>query len=334
MVTRNLPCIFYPTSVVLVDDNKTFLDNLSLKLSEFSPCFTFTNPNEAIKHLQSPSNQNKILKGISATDLTSDLHMPSSGTVPIQFDVSNLYKNVYDSNSFSEVSVVVVDYTMPAINGAEFCRALTDIPAKKILVTGEPDEKLAVQLFDEGIIDKFILKGQPGFANEVKNCVLKMQSKYFQDLTAPIVQQLKVEEDSALGDPVFMNLFDSVRDEIKPESFYLTDTNGSFLFVGSDNKPTWLIIKTKTTLEEYAQQFEDADLPPESVESVRQGDVSIYLPSFDYFIESFKFDIREHFYPAKKLHGDKDYCYFVTKSLPGFPLDESKIVSVQDYIDK
>jgi CheY-like chemotaxis protein len=46
--------------------------------------------------------------------------------------------------------VLVVDYSMPQMNGVEVCEALRHLPCKKILFTGAADEKVAVERLQSG----------------------------------------------------------------------------------------------------------------------------------------------------------------------------------------
>ena len=70
--------------------------------------------------------------------------------------------HIYNKERFGETSVVVVDFAMPQMNGEEFCRKLGQLKGnsvKIIMLTGEADEEMAVRLFNAGVIDKFLRKG-------------------------------------------------------------------------------------------------------------------------------------------------------------------------------
>ena len=62
------------------------------------------------------------------------------------------------------------------------------MPVVVATIANEADEDMAVKLFNAGVIDKFILKGQPGLAETLKNSIFEMQKRYFEDLTDPIVK--------------------------------------------------------------------------------------------------------------------------------------------------
>lgn len=50
MIKNRLNICYYPTSLILVDDNKKFLQSLRLGLSDYS-CFFYENPKEALDFL-------------------------------------------------------------------------------------------------------------------------------------------------------------------------------------------------------------------------------------------------------------------------------------------
>ena len=47
---------------------------------------------------------------------------------------------------------------MPDINGIEFCQNLKDKKVFKIMLTAEADSNIAIKAFNDGLINKFILK--------------------------------------------------------------------------------------------------------------------------------------------------------------------------------
>src|SRR5688572_4690037 len=163
MTEDKVSCVYYPTTCLIVDDQQTFLDNIVFKIDPHSICKTFSDPYNALEYIQK-FKKNEFLARTLSTDLESPDHIPSSTEIPLHMDIADLYKHIYDKNRFAEISVVVIDFQMPIMNGAEFCRKLQQIKKdtiKIIMLTGEADDYIAVQLFNEGIIHQFIRKGDP-----------------------------------------------------------------------------------------------------------------------------------------------------------------------------
>ncbi|HYF98112.1 MAG TPA: response regulator, partial [Coxiellaceae bacterium] len=128
-----IPALYHPTCVMLIDDSETFLMSLSLGLDEDIPCLTRSNPRAALEELKSRLFQP------SFTSLESLLANP---------------------NRFNEVGVAVVDKSMPAIDGLELCAQLDHSRIKTILLTGVADVTPALHALQTGIIDAYINKGE------------------------------------------------------------------------------------------------------------------------------------------------------------------------------
>ena len=52
MVKPNIACCYYPTTVVFIDDNQSFLDNVLLGVDENINTYSFTEPTKAIEYLR------------------------------------------------------------------------------------------------------------------------------------------------------------------------------------------------------------------------------------------------------------------------------------------
>ncbi len=79
----------------------------------------------------------------------------------IDLDIPAIHREIYNSKRFLENTVLVIDYAMPVMHGMEVCKELSHLPIKKLMLTGEADDKLAVQAFNQKLINKFIRKGGP-----------------------------------------------------------------------------------------------------------------------------------------------------------------------------
>lgn len=334
-MSKNLiTCAVNPSTAVIIDDNRSFLLNITLQLDKNIVAKTFLNPEEALAYIAGKKEINVYHK-ILSVDATSSNYSYSSSHLPMQFDVSKLYEYVYNKDRFLEISVVVVDFDMPQMNGAEFCRQLrklVKLPIKVIMLTGEADTATAVDLFNDGLIDKFILKGRPDLEEILNAAILDMQNNYYRDLSDPLINAISAEQDTALGDPVLSELLKTVRDETSASSCYLIDSSGSFLLLDDNNTPHWLIIKTLSELKEIAAQMEDAGLPDKLVTSLKQGDSMLYYYHSDNYFNDVERTFKDHLYDARKLAGNKEYRYFLTKKLPDFALDTSKILSFNDFL--
>ena len=66
----------------------------------------------------------------------------ASTSLQVNFDQTSSIMSQLQSADM--ISTVIVDYDMPSQNGIDFCRQLSDLPIKKVMLTGRADYKLAV----------------------------------------------------------------------------------------------------------------------------------------------------------------------------------------------
>lgn len=123
----------------------------------------------------------------------------------VDIDVFSIHKMMYIPDRFAEISVAVIDYAMPAMNGLEFCAATSDLPMKKIILTGQAGHSTAVRAFNEKLIDRFIMKGEYGFLKTLREAIHNLQRDYFSDLSEVIIKDLEANPRSCLSDPIFLD---------------------------------------------------------------------------------------------------------------------------------
>lgn len=142
VLNANITSFYHPTKVIFLDDNQGFLDAMALELHEEDNILMFTNPDGAMQLIKS-SNENVLqLTTIEEENNNLDLNGNSVTTT------SNMINMIYDPTRFNNVAVLVVDYSMPSINGIEFCKQLSDKSVYKILVTAEADKDIAINAFN------------------------------------------------------------------------------------------------------------------------------------------------------------------------------------------
>lgn len=155
----SLLCCNFPTTVLLVDDNPGFLHNLTAWLEQTFICKSLTNPVAALTFLMENASRHSgsyletMLKVVTPTIETDD---DRADTLSLKLEY--IANKIYDKKRFEAISCVVIDYSMPKLNGAELLTCIQELPIYKIMLTGEADEALAVDLFNQKIIDHFIVK--------------------------------------------------------------------------------------------------------------------------------------------------------------------------------
>lgn len=116
MKKNRLNICYYPTSIILVDDNKKFLQSLRLRLSDYS-CFFYDNPKEALEFLNNSYNFEPFINRSLLSDEDKHIEQSLAG-----LNIKKIHHEIYNSNRYQEISILFADYSMPYVNGIEFCK--------------------------------------------------------------------------------------------------------------------------------------------------------------------------------------------------------------------
>jgi CheY-like chemotaxis protein len=109
----------------------------------------------------------------------------------IDVSLDMIHREVHNEHRFEQVSVVVVDYDMPEIDGLEFCRNLKNKAIKKILLTGKADEQTAVRAFNEKTIDRFIRKQDDDVMARLNRAIAELQREHFDQIEHMLADALR-----------------------------------------------------------------------------------------------------------------------------------------------
>ncbi len=330
MEKNELPCLYHPTTVVLVDDDINFLKNTTLNLDPDIAYKTYNDPLEALKFVEKLKDQNKSLSRVISLDDPNE--ECSEKTYPLSLKISSILDEAYDKNQYGKVSVLLVDHAMPQMSGGDFFEKIADIPIKKVMLTGQADEAFAVKLFNARIIDRFIMKGDNSLGVSINRVIHELQKEYFQDISNTLLRGLPFKKTFTLADPEFVTLFNNIRKEAAATSFYLIDMSGSFIFMDSNGAPSWLLVSSKSDAYQFAKQAEVEGASKEIVKDLKNGKKISYFNNFDEYIHATEGHWENYLYDAKKLGNAGEYFYTLVQELPGFPIKKNKILSYNEYL--
>jgi len=232
-----IPACYFPTTVLFIDDSRDFLLNFVLQLDEGLAYRIYDSPFDALDFLQKKADKPNPLieRCLSAKPQTS------SALANLQC----IYSEIYNERRFAEVSVLVVDYAMPGMDGLEVCRMLKDSPIKKILLTGKADEKLAVEAFNKGLIDRYIDKNDHQAAELITKNIEVLQQQYFQSLSDKLTAFLGISPSQWTDNEMIQDCFRQINKEKRIVEYYRIDCEGSFLLLDEDAHAHLLTIRNE-----------------------------------------------------------------------------------------
>lgn len=327
MTTSSLKpsCFYHPTEVIFIDDNRDFLDVLELEFDKLN-ILTLTDPDATIKIL---NDHNKEYFPRSVFTVVSDVNVDTTTNHSINFEVKNLLTIIYDESRFTRIPVIIVDYEMPHINGMEFCQKIKERNIYKIMLTAKANQETAINAFNNGLIDKFILKMDENLYSKITSAVSELTQQYFAELSDRIINGHCNHIKSLFNNPLYQQLFSRVKTKAQAIEYYLVDNLGSFLFLDKDANPTWLIIRDNTAMKDSIDLLKGYDLPSHLIHSVDKNEKLLFLLSENEYKKPIGEWVEYLFY-ANKL--DDNYYYSIIDDYLTDFVDWKRVVPFSKYI--
>ncbi len=243
-----LACCCFPTQIIVVDDETAVADSLRFTLG--STVKSFSDPNAALNALVNYTPY--VIEPLwLSTDMESDqwdgLHKQ-----PVIMNIKNIAALLENKNRYNDISVIIVDYHMPEMNGLELLAQLKNKPFKKILLTGEGTTALAVQAFNDGLIDQFFRKDDVDLQAKIRESVATLKRTYFIDLCKKTLSLLE-DSSSIFSNAAIANWFYEKIATLQVQEFYLLDMQGSFLLIDKIQQKKHLLVHQKEYIDMLAE---------------------------------------------------------------------------------
>jgi len=307
------PCFYHPIKVVFLDDNRNFLDTLELEFSSQVNMSMFTNHDEALHMIDSYSESDAIQ---SVHQLTNNINADTTTDRVVDFSINKMLSVIYDQARFNTAAVVVVDYEMPNMNGIEFCKKLGNRNVFKIILTAQADKDIAIKAFNDGVIDKFILKTSENLYQELTTAIQELTMRYFKEFSRLITNSHDSSLKLVFESEAYQQLFQQVYSHSQAVEYYLIDNSGGFLFLDKNATPTWLIIRHITELDEQLSLLEGYDAQDSLISAIQGKEKILFLFSEDEYKKPIS-DWPDYLVEAKKLN-EEYYYSIVNKKLTDF----------------
>jgi CheY-like chemotaxis protein len=304
----SLPIYQHPTMTVLVDDSVSFLHSLRFQLGTALPSTTFSDASAALAWLRDHSREGSELDSFLSPCIDTYTHEPQPFSVALQ--VGQLSRIARRARRFMTPSALVIDYSMPQMNGIEFCEAVKNLPCKKILLTGVADEKVAIAAFNRGLIDRYIRKSDPDALDRLEADIIALQREYFLAQSRVVHGLLSLHEYSFVGDPAVAALVDQVAHAYQIVEYYLYKSPSGFLMFDAEGRPHLLAIETEHGMQAHYEMACDSGAPPALLDALRErrvipnfsGGDGMYSPAFDQ-------GWYNHTAPAQECRGRERYYW-------------------------
>ncbi len=309
----HLPIYHHPSLTVLIDDSDSFLKSLAFQLDPALASLAFHDCRAAIDWLLESAQ-----RPAGALHASYDTYPNSHEECSVTFDIDQIHRISFERQRFLTPSVLVVDYSMPQMNGIELCEALRDLPCKKILFTGVADEKVAVDAFNRGLIDRYIKKSDDDALDRLESEIAALQGEYFAARSGPMRDMLAVNNYGFVSDPAFAALVRRLLHEHAIVEHYVYANPAGILMYDSEGRAQLLVVETEASMESHYEVACDNDAPTSLLDALRERVIIPWFRDGDgMFSRDFSQGWHKYVAPARVCEGAQKYYWALFKLEPG-----------------
>lgn len=261
----SFPLFTSPGSVVFLDDDPDYLDMLSLLLPAAWSARFFLQPAQCLQQIQR-----------EASDWEADVWAQQElidgwrrhGT-PLIPQILH-YWSAHGARRYGLTQVCVVDYSMPLTDGLQLLQALRDWPGAKVLLTGQADEQIAVQAFNQGLIAQFIPKQAPNAARRLVDAVNQQMAAACQRQAALWRATLTPVQNALLRTP---SIAQALAQWVAGRWVEYVVVGVPFGILGRDARGVagWLQLEPDSGLDELAELADSVGATGAALDDIRQG---------------------------------------------------------------
>ena len=343
----NIPGFFYPTTVVLVDNDVESSSETALKLQEQYNVITYTDAKKAYTALTQKANQNTFTGWKTSHKISNTLQYRDE---------------VYNKNRFNEVLIVVLEYDMrdsekqDAIYKADFfIYALSTNDQKEssrhdhhkheyILLTLRRLETLDGYFTKEVLRkDSQISKTNPSYITELLDKINFLMTDEFQTISHSVATLLVKDKTSFLNDGNFLPILNAYLEEHKICEGYLFDSQGSLVLLDNKVNIHWLFVRNETGIRSSINKAKERGAPQSVIQALESKKFILSLYEPEDFERREKIDWDAYLIKADVFRDDNkkhevfgyipsDYYYAFTQNFPEHGINIESIVSYESFL--
>lgn len=309
-VKSKIPLYFYPTQIVFVDDNPQFLETLTLAFSQQFNVKSFDNTDAALKYI----NEYQREANLVAKDEKPKLQGDSDAWVKRVLTHQNIKR--FDEMRVKEVSVLVVDYSMPTMNGIEFCEKINNSAIKKVLLTGYATPAEAVRAFNNNTIHYYVKKNDENMLKELEDAIHQLQHAYFNELSSSQKAEAIDSETPFFADPKLAQYFEDTCESMEVAEYYYLSNPSRFELRTRKGNTLACVIYTEEDIEEHVQIMQEEGAPDDICKAIASRKFVPLFKTADGFYEPGMSNPTSAIYPATHVQGVVNYYCAVVGDTP------------------
>jgi CheY-like chemotaxis protein len=309
-VKSKIPLCFYPTQIVFVDDNPEFLDTLSMAFSKQFNVQVFADTDSALSYINEYQREADLI----ANDEKPKPQGDSDAWVKRVLTHQNIKR--FDEQRVKEVSVLVVDYSMPSMNGIEFCEKIKNSSIKKILLTGYATPADAINAFNKNTIHYYLKKNDVNMLQDLEVAIHQLQHAYFNELSSSLKAGAIDSGTPFFADPKLASYFQEACESLEAtEYYYLTNPSRFALRTRTGNNFA-CVIYTEEDMAEHLQILQEEGAPKTLYTALESRKFVPLFQTADGFYEPGIVNAISNIYPATHISGVVNYyCAIVPETV-------------------
>lgn len=252
-----------PGNILFLDDDTDYLDMLGMVVPNHWLVELFSRPAAFSQRMEAEP----ALWEADAAQQLSMIERWRQGK-PLLPQVLDYWASNPMRHQLAKVSVV--DYAMPGTTGLQVMNTLVDWPGARVLLTGQADEQVAVQAFNNGLIDQYVPKQAPDITRHLLAVIRKLTQAPHPRLNTLWRSAMRPAQQSLLQLPAVAQALQQFTEQHWAEYVVLGDPFG-LLGLTADGQCQWLQLEPNDGLGELAELAASAGLGADVARDIRSG---------------------------------------------------------------
>ncbi len=311
-MTKYFPAVMYfQTSIILIDDDINFLEIAKKNFANISEIITFSSARDALNVLNrmgSFFHSNSVCKIITKVEATE---IDFNGEL-FELSLRNSLSYAKDKEKNKLISVVIVDYSLSCEDSLDFCRIAKSIGLRVIMLTGIATDKVAVNAFNEGIIDRFVSKHEENLFLTLNRIVEEEKMSFFENLHSKIIPYFFSDTNLTVNNREYFKKFNDLLKKSEAIEYYMIDHKGSCVFIDPIGRVTILACQNDADIEKYIGIAIDNEADSTFIQTLRNKKKILFLLA-DSSINSPVSLWKNYLYEAEII-SEGFYCSVITNT--------------------
>ena len=259
----SFPLFRRPGSVVFLDDDPDYLDMLAMVMPKRWHIRLHMRPSHCIHSL----HREPPLWEIDAWNQQQMVDQWRQGA-PLIPQILGYWAR--SEARYALTRVVVVDFSMPEMDGLQVLGELTEWQGSRVMLTGQADEQVAVKAFNRGLIEQFVPKQLPEMGKRLISALETLLAQPHARHSQTWRATLKPEQYALLRAPAVQEALSDFAATRWVDHVTLGDPFG-ILGMDEEGNVSWLQLEMRDGLAALAEVAEIAGVPEEGLAEIRNG---------------------------------------------------------------